>query len=96
MASGDVQLAAEQDNIRAALEWALASGRFVDAAWLCIALSHFWSVSWSLAGSQAVAGTAAPAPPQLPTNLRLATMLSLYHRWRGQEAFQLINQYIVS
>ena len=94
MASGYTQLAAEHDNIHTALQWALESGRFADAAWLCIALSHFWSVRGPWQEARLWLGQLLPHRHQLPTDLRLAMFLSLYHFWRGQEAFQLIDQYM--
>lgn len=54
---------AEQDNMRAALQWAQTGARCEDMAWLCIALAWYWSrrgqwqeaVSWltaALAGAE--------------------------------------------
>ncbi len=94
VAGGYAQLAVEQDNVRTALQWALASGRFVDAAWLCIALSHFWSVRGPWQEARRWLEQLLPHRQQLPADLRLAMFLSLYHFWRGQEAFQLIDQYM--
>ena len=94
VASGYAQLAAEHDNIHTALQWALESGHFADAAWLCIALSHFWSVRGPWPEARRWLGQLLPHRHQLPTDLRLAMFLSLYHFWRGQEAFQPIDQYM--
>jgi predicted ATPase len=36
------RLEPEQDNLRAALQWALDGGRYEDAAWLMLAAEEFW------------------------------------------------------
>jgi predicted ATPase/DNA-binding XRE family transcriptional regulator len=36
------RLEPEQDNLRAALQWALHGGRYEDAAWLMLAAEEFW------------------------------------------------------
>ena len=36
------RLEPEQDNLRAALQWALDEARYADAAWLMVAVHYFW------------------------------------------------------
>ncbi|MEZ4866272.1 MAG: BTAD domain-containing putative transcriptional regulator [Caldilineaceae bacterium] len=38
-----VRLAAEQDNLRAALQWTFDSAHYTEAAWLIVAINWFWS-----------------------------------------------------
>ncbi len=94
VASGYARLEPDQDNIRVALGWALGTERFVDAAWLGIALSHFWSVRGHWHEVNRWLEQLLPHRHLLPNDLRLATFLTAYHFWRGNEEFQLIEQYM--
>ena len=85
---------AEQDNFRAALQWAVSTGQFADAAWLCIALTHFWSVRARWHEALRWLEQLLPHRHTLSDDLRLASMLSLYHFWRSQEAFGPIERYL--
>lgn len=69
---------AEQDNMRAALQWALTRARFADMAWLTLALAWYWSrrghwqeaVDWlkaALAGAE-----------DLPRDLYVACLCAQY------------------
>ena len=85
---------AERDNIRAAWEWALATKNFVDAAWLGVALSHFWSVHLDFREAIFWLEQLLPHRQSLPHDLRLAIFLALYHFWRGQDDFGSIDGYM--
>ena len=88
------RLDAELDNIRAAWEWALATEQVVDAAWLGVALSHFWSVRLQFQEAIFWLEQLLPHRQHLPPDLRLATLLTLYHVWRGNDNFQAIDRYM--
>ncbi len=88
------RLDAEGDNIRAAWEWALAAGQFVDAAWLGVALSHFWSVRLQFTEAIFWLEQLVPHRQSLSHDLRLAIFLALYHFWRGQDDFGSIDGYM--
>jgi predicted ATPase len=94
VAIGYAQLETEQDNLRTALQWALETENFVDAAWLGVAFAHFWSVRGHWQEVSQWLGQLLPHRHLLPTDLRLATFLTLYQLWRGQEEFHLIEQYM--
>jgi len=88
------RLDVELDNIRAAWEWALASEQFVDAAWLGVALGHFWSVRLQFQEATFWLEQLLPHRHHLSPDLRLATLLTLYHVWRGNDNFQAIDRYM--
>ncbi len=88
------RLDAELDNIRAAWEWAMATEQVVDAAWLGVALSHFWSVRLYFHEATFWLEQLLPHRQSLPHDLRLATLLTLYHVWRGNDDFQSIDRYM--
>jgi len=92
--TGYTRIAPELDNIRAALQWALGTEQYVDAAWLGVALSHFWSIRAHWHEAIRWLEQLLPYRYRLPDDLRLATLLSLYHFWRSQEDFQPIEQYM--
>ncbi|MBI3960158.1 MAG: tetratricopeptide repeat protein [Chloroflexi bacterium] len=85
---------AERDNIRAAWEWALMTENFVDAAWLGVGLSHFWSVHLDFQEALYWFEQLLPHRQRLPHDLRLAVLLALYHFWRGQDDFASIDGYM--
>ena len=88
------RLDAEMGNLRAAWEWALATESFVDAAWLGVALSHFWSVHLNFQEAIYWFEQLLPHRQSLPHDLRLALLLALYHFWRGQDDFGSIDGYM--
>ncbi len=88
------RLDAELDNIRAAWEWALATEQFVDAAWLGVALGHFWSVRLQFQEATFWLAQLLPHRQHLPPDLRLAILLTLYHVWRGNDNFEAIDRYM--
>lgn len=88
------RMEAERDNIRAAWAWALTTENFVDAAWLGVALSHFWSVHLNFQEATFWFEQLLPHRQGLPQDLRLAILLALYHFWRGQDDFGSIDGYM--
>ena len=64
------RLGAEQDNLRAAFQWALDAARYADAAWLVVAANWYWTVRGQWYRSGLVAG--APAAPPRGANRRPA------------------------
>ena len=88
------RLDAELDNIRAAWEWALATDAVVDAAWLGVALSHYWNVRTYYHEAAFWMEQILPHRQRLPHDLRLATLLTLYQVWRGRDDFQSIDGYM--
>jgi predicted ATPase/DNA-binding SARP family transcriptional activator len=93
-AIGYGRIDAERDNLRAAWEWALATENFEDAAWLGVALSHFWSVRVYFQEALFWLKQLLPQRQRLPHDLRLALLLALYQFWRGQEDFASIDGYM--
>lgn len=88
------RLDAELDNIRAAWEWALAADQVVAAAWLGVALSHYWNIRLYFHEALFWLEQLLPHRQRLPHDLRLATLLTLYHVWRGRDDFQSIDRYL--
>ncbi|MEZ4682919.1 MAG: tetratricopeptide repeat protein [Caldilineaceae bacterium] len=88
------RLDAELDNLRTAWEWALAADAVVDAAWLGVALSHYWTVRIHYHEAAFWMEQLLPHRQRLPHDPRLATLLTLYHIWRGRDDFQSIDRYL--
>ena len=87
------RLEAEQDNLRSAWQWALDSERFVDAAWLGVALCHTWHIR---ARWYEVAQWLEQLLPQrhlLAPDLRLVLLLTLCRFWIALHQFALIEAY---
>lgn len=88
------RLDAERDNFRAAWEWALTAGAWEEAAWLGVALSHFWSVYVQFQESLFWLEQLLPQRQTLPHELRFAVLLALYHFWRGRDDFASIDRHM--
>jgi len=87
------RLETEQDNFRAALQWTLDEKRYVDMAWLVVALHWFWSyVGRSYEGLRWLTQLL-PHRQTLETDLRLATFVSFYAVARAIEDFQPIQHH---
>lgn len=82
---------ADQDNLRAALQWTLDTARYADAAWLMVAV-HF---CWFLRGSRYEGATwlmqLLPYRQTLATDLHLATLICFYSTADELEEFPPVN-----
>ncbi len=87
------RLDAEQDNLRAALRWALDEARYTDIAWLLVAVDWYWSVrgQWYEAGWWMA--RLLPHRAMLSDDLRLAILTYLYVVSRAVEEFRPIDRY---
>jgi predicted ATPase len=84
---------AEQDNLRAALQWALDRGRHADAASLVLVASWYWLSCGLRAEGADWFARLLPHRPALENDLRLATMLWGYAFGMGDEPFAQGDQY---
>ena len=87
------RLEAEQDNLRAAWQWALDTERFVDAAWLGIALCHTWHIRARWYEVAQWLEQLLPHRHLLAPDLRLALLLTLFRFWIALHLFRLIEAY---
>ncbi|MBX3001730.1 MAG: hypothetical protein KF893_24615, partial [Caldilineaceae bacterium] len=87
------RLEAEQDNLRAAWQWALDTGRFSEAAWLGVALCHTWHLRARWYEVANYLEQVLPHRHTLTPDLRLALLLTLYRSWRALHNFVLIEGY---
>ncbi|MBX3001724.1 MAG: hypothetical protein KF893_24585 [Caldilineaceae bacterium] len=84
----------EQDNLRAALQWALDTARYADMAWLALALRHFWYTRGHWGEGVRWLEQLLPHRQALGTDLRLATFLSLYNFWQVLGKLAPIDHYM--
>jgi len=87
------RLQPEQDNLRAALQWALDGGRYTDAAWLMLAVAWFWYHSGHWQESVRWAAQLLPHREALAAAPRLAILIDLYRVSRASEEFQPFDRY---
>ncbi|MDQ3248807.1 MAG: hypothetical protein M3Q45_06310, partial [Chloroflexota bacterium] len=87
------RLEAEQDNFRTALQWTLDAAHYVDAAWLMIAAGWFWFLrgQWDEEGMWLA--QLLPHRHDLPVDLHLYTLISVYAIGRAVEEFQPLNRW---
>ena len=71
------RLAPEQDNLRAALQWALDTARYADMAWLLIVAGDFWLMNGQRAETGRWIARLLPHRQTLAVDLRL-TILTLF------------------
>jgi hypothetical protein len=83
----------EQDNLRAALQWALDCGRWTEAAWLVLAASWFWLLRGHDYESARWIQRLLLHRQLLDPDLRLAVMLWFYAFASQLEEFQPIDGY---
>lgn len=87
------RLEAEQDNIRAAWQWALATERFTEAAWLGVALCHTWHIRARWYEVAKMLEQVLPHRHTLAPDLRLVLLLTLNRFWIALHTFALIEAY---
>ena len=87
------RLEPEQDNLRAALQWALDERHYADATWLLLAVAWFWFHTGRWQESAAWTAQLWPSREVLDAPLRLALLINLYRVSRASEAFQPIVRY---
>ena len=87
------RLEPEQDNLRAALQWALAAERYADVAWLQIACSWFWHQRgrWQEFGRWLA--QLLPHRHELPVDLHLHTLTSVYAVGSAVTEFQPLDRW---
>ncbi len=83
----------EQDNLRAALQWALDGRRYVDAAWLLLAAAWLWFHTGRWQESARWTAKLRPHRDTLDANLRLGVLINLYHVSRAWEEFQPVDRF---
>ncbi|NJN83223.1 MAG: hypothetical protein HC802_13690 [Caldilineaceae bacterium] len=87
------RLEAEQDNLRAAWQWALNTERFTEAAWLGVALCHTWHIRARWYEMAQWLEQLLPHRHLLAPELRLALLLTLYRFWRALHTFSWVEAY---
>ena len=87
------RLEAEQDNLRAALQWALDELRYEGAAWLVVAVAWYWVITAHWHESGFWLARLLPYRAALPVDLRLAILIHLCAVARAVEEFQPVEQY---
>ena len=87
------RLEPEQDNLRAALQWALDEARYADAAWLLIACSWFWHQRgrWQEFGRWLA--QLLPHRHELPVDLHLHMLTSVYAVGSAVTEFQPLDRW---
>ena len=88
------RLKPEQDNLRAALQWALDEARYTDAAWLMVAVSYFWVLCGNGYEESRWLAQLLPYRQTLAVDLRLANLLTFYRAAVALEEFQPIDPYM--
>ena len=72
------RLAAEQDNLHAALQWSLDNAHYADAAWLIVAANWYWSHHAQLLEASRWLAPLLPHCQHLDVELRLAFLIVFY------------------
>ena len=87
------RLEPEQENLRAALQWALDEGCYADATWLLLAVAGFWFHTGRWQESARWTAQLRPHRDTLDANLRLALLINLYRVSRAWEEFQPVDRF---
>lgn len=87
------RLVPEQDNLRAALQWAFDEGHYVDAAWLLLAVTWFWYHRGHWYEQNGWIEQLLPHRHLLDANLRLAILLNLWAVARVSVEFQPVDHW---
>ncbi len=87
------RLEAEQDNLRAALQWTIDEARYSDTQWLLIASIWYWVITgkWYEFGRWPT--QLLPYRHLLPPSLHLTMLINMYAFVRAVEEFQPINRF---
>lgn len=87
------RLEPEQDNLRAALQWALDVERYADVVWLQMACSWFWHQRgrWQEVGHWLA--LLLPHRHELPVDLHLSTLTSVYAVGNAVTEFQPLDRW---
>lgn len=87
------RLEAENDNLRAAVQWSLDDARYTDTAWLLIAAGWFWGFrgQWNEPGMWLV--QLIPHRQKLESELRLATLLTVYSEMEQWKELQPVERW---
>jgi predicted ATPase/DNA-binding SARP family transcriptional activator len=87
------RMIAEQDNLRAALEWALDEGRYAHAAWLLVAAQFFWVLPGQWVEGGKWYAQLLPHRQALPADLRLAILINVHAFASRLEELQPVDHY---
>ncbi|MEZ4866279.1 MAG: tetratricopeptide repeat protein [Caldilineaceae bacterium] len=87
------RLALEQDNLRAAMQWALDEQRYADAVWLQIACRWFWHHLGHWYESGQWLAQLLPHRTTLPLNLQLYTVTQVVAMGRAMPEFQPLERW---
>ncbi|MCB0120728.1 MAG: hypothetical protein KDE58_00715, partial [Caldilineaceae bacterium] len=87
------RLAAEQDNLRTALQWKLDSAQYTEAAWLIAAINWFWSHHAQAYEAGRWLTQLLPHRQLLEPELRLAFLIVVHAHAAGVEEFSPIARY---
>jgi predicted ATPase/transcriptional regulator with XRE-family HTH domain len=87
------RLEPEQDNLRAALQWTLAEGRYADMAWLLLAVAWFWLHTGHWYESSRWVAQLLPHRAALDTDVRLALLIFFWAVVRATEESQPMDPY---
>jgi predicted ATPase/transcriptional regulator with XRE-family HTH domain len=88
------RLKPEQDNMRAALQWALDGRRYVDAAWLMLAAAWFWFHTGRWQESVRWIAQLLPHREALDADVRLAILIDLYRVSRASAESRPFDRYV--
>jgi predicted ATPase/DNA-binding XRE family transcriptional regulator len=88
------RLEPEQDNLRAALQWALDGGRYADAAWLMLAAAWFWFHTGHWQESVRWIAQLLPHREALDADVRLAILIDLYRVSRSSAESRPFDRYV--
>lgn len=81
------RLEPDQDNLRAAMQWALDEARYADAAWLMVAVHYLWFLRGARYEGAGWLAKLLPHRQSLSPDLLLATLIAFYVTAFGMEDF---------
>ncbi len=83
----------DQDNLRAAIQWALDDARYADAAWLMVAVHYYWFLRGARYEGATWLAQLLPHRQALATDLHLATLICFYATAFEVEGFPPVDRY---